>query len=67
MKSLTYILDLALSNKYLEVIIQCLEPKIFNEKVDVLFVLMRNNQYLGEIRENLFHHYSRFGLISPRY
>ena len=30
-------LELALSNKYLEVIIQCQESKIFNEKVEVLF------------------------------
>ena len=37
MKPLTYSLDLALSKKYLEVIKQCLEPKIFNEKVDYLF------------------------------
>ena len=32
-------LDLALSNKYLEMVIQCLEPKILNEKVEVLFGL----------------------------
>ena len=37
MKVLTYRLDLALSNKYFDFIIQCLEPKIFNEKVVVLF------------------------------
>ena len=30
-------LDLALSNKYLEVVIQCSEPKILNEKVMVVF------------------------------
>ena len=29
-------MDFALSNYYLEVIIQCLEPKIFNEKLEVL-------------------------------
>ena len=29
--------DLALSNKYLEAIIQSLELEIFNEKVEVLF------------------------------
>ena len=33
-----YSLDFALSNKYFELIIQCLEPKILNEKVEVLFV-----------------------------
>ena len=36
MKSLTYRRDLALSNKYLEVIIQFQEPKEFSEKVEVL-------------------------------
>ena len=30
-------MDFALSNKYLEVIIYCLEPQIVNEKVEVLF------------------------------
>ena len=38
-KVLTYSPDLGLSNKYLEAIIQPLEPKIFNEKVEVLFDL----------------------------
>ena len=37
MKSLAYSMDLALSNKYLEVVIQRLETKIFNEKLAVLF------------------------------
>ena len=37
MKSLAYSLGLALSNKYLEIIMQSLEPKIFNEKVENLF------------------------------
>ena len=37
-KILTYILDIFLSNKYLKIIINLQEPKIFNEKVDVLFV-----------------------------
>ena len=36
-KIITYILDFALSNTYLGVIIQCVEIKIFNEKVEVLF------------------------------
>ena len=34
---LNYSLDSALSNKYFKVFIQCVEPKIFNEKVKVLF------------------------------
>ena len=38
-KILTYSLDLAISNEYLEVIAKIFEPKIFNEKVDVLFYL----------------------------
>ena len=33
----TYSSDLALSNKYLKVIIKFLNPKIFNEKAEVLF------------------------------
>ena len=33
----TYSLDLFLSTKYLEVIIQSLKPKIFNEEVEALF------------------------------
>ena len=32
----TYSADLALSKKYSEVIVQSLEPKIINEKVEVL-------------------------------
>ena len=36
-KIFTYSPDLALSKKYLKAIIQSLEPKIFNEKVEVLF------------------------------
>ena len=39
-KMFTYSPDLALSYKYLKVIILCLEPKIFNEKVEVSFVFM---------------------------
>ena len=35
-KILTYSSEFALSNKYLKVIIQCLEPKLFDEKVEVL-------------------------------
>ena len=34
---LTYSPDLALSKKYLKAIIQSSEPKIFDEKVEVLF------------------------------
>ena len=30
-------LDVVLSNKYLEVIVRCLELKLFNEKDEVLF------------------------------
>ena len=37
-KILNYKKDLALSNKYLKVIIQCLCPKILNEKNEVLIV-----------------------------
>ena len=37
-KIITYNLDFALSKKYFKVNKQCLEPKISNEKVYVLFV-----------------------------
>ena len=37
-------LDLVLSKKYLEMIIQCLEPKILNEKVEVLFGFFLKNK-----------------------
>ena len=36
-KLFTYSPDLALSNEYFKAIIQPLEPKILNEKVEVLF------------------------------
>ena len=36
-KIITYSLDIVLSNKYYKMIIQPLEPKIFNQKVEVLF------------------------------
>ena len=41
---LTYGLDLALINRYLEMIIKCLKPKLFNEIVEVLSykILMSN-------------------------
>ena len=34
---LTYTVELVLSNEHLEVFMLCLGPKIFNEKVEVLF------------------------------
>ena len=37
----SYSLDLALPNKYLQVTIQRLEPKILNEKVEGLFNLIK--------------------------
>ena len=43
-KILTYILDFALSNKYLKVIIHCLEPMISNEKGDILFGFFIKNK-----------------------
>ena len=35
-------MDLVPINKYLEVIIQSLEPKILNEKAEVLFYKIKN-------------------------
>ena len=43
-KVLTYILDFALSNKYLKIIINCLGHKILNEKCDFLFVFVFKNK-----------------------
>ena len=43
-KLLTHSLELVLSNKYLKVIIECLEPKIFNEKVEILFYKIKINR-----------------------
>ena len=42
MKILTCSLDLALSNEYLEVIIESLETMILNEKVEILFYKIKN-------------------------
>ena len=40
----TYSMDLAISNECLKVIKLCLEPEIFNEKVEVLFVFILKNK-----------------------
>ena len=37
MEALTYSVDFVLSNEYFEMVIRCLEIKIFTEKVGVLF------------------------------
>ena len=42
MTVLAYSMGLTLSKKYFEVIIHCLEPKIFNHKVKVLFNKIKN-------------------------
>ena len=38
---LTYSLDLAQSNKYLNVTIQCLEPNVSNVKVDFFYKIKK--------------------------
>ena len=43
-KIFTYSPDLVLSNKYLEAILQCLEPKILDEKVEVSFSKIKKNR-----------------------
>ena len=40
----TYSLDLILSSKYLQVIIEYLEPKIFKEQVEVLFYKIKKSR-----------------------
>ena len=44
MKSIYYSLYLALSNRYLEGTIKSLEPKIFIEKVEILFYKIENSE-----------------------
>ena len=44
MKSLTYSLDLILLNKYLEVVIQCLELQIFIWKVEFSIYKKKNSE-----------------------
>ena len=41
-KILSHSLDFALSNKYLEFVIQYLEPKLFNKIVEVLFYKIKH-------------------------
>ena len=48
-KILTYGLGLALSNKYLKVILQSREPKIFNQKVDVLFCKIKKKRIKHQV------------------
>ena len=44
-KELTYGANISQSIKYLQVTIQCLEPKIFNVKVEVLFYKLEKIEY----------------------
>ena len=52
-KILTYRMDLALSNKYLKVIIQCIEPIIFNDKVQVLFYKIKKSNKTSTLSLNI--------------
>ena len=60
-------LGLNLLNKYLELIISCLEPKIFDEKVEALFckIQKKTNKYstvplnILALQFNFQEHYSR--------
>ena len=45
---------MALSNKYLEVIIKSLESKIFNEKVEVLFYKIKKSNKTSTFSVNIF-------------
>ena len=45
---------MALSNKYLEFIIKCLESKIFNEKVEVLFYKIKKSNKTSNFLVNNF-------------
>ena len=41
---LAHRLEFDLSNKYLQVIIQCSQPMIFNEKAEVLFYTINKSE-----------------------
>ena len=41
---LTYSRDFALPNKYLEIIIKCVKPKILDDKVEILFYKIENSE-----------------------
>ena len=43
-KLITQSIDFALSNEHFEVFIQCLEPQILNEKVEVLLDKIKKNE-----------------------
>ena len=58
MKILTYSLDLALSKEYLEVIIESLEPMVFNEKVKILSYEIKDSNKTSTFT---------FNISSPRY
>ena len=47
MDLLSYCRDFYLSNKYLEAIMLCLEPKILNEKVEVFSLGLRQLSIYG--------------------
>ena len=49
-----YSLDLVLSNKYIQVTIQCLEPKVFNVKVEVLFYKIKKFEKTSTLSLNIF-------------
>ena len=68
----SYILELALSNKYLESNIQYIKPKIFNEKDEILFnkikvskTLTFSFNILGE--RTLYDHFQVFILYIQAY
>ena len=50
---LTFSLDFALSNTYFKVIIQSQEPKIFNEKVEVLFYKIKKSNKISTFSSNI--------------
>ena len=61
-KLFNYILDLTLSNKYLEVIVKFFEPKILNEKIDVLFdlLILKNKTNIFKEKSIIFTNYQMY-------
>ena len=50
---LNYGLESALSNNYLEVTILCLEPKVFNVLVEVLFYMLKKTNKTSTFSSNI--------------
>ena len=64
-KMFTYSPGFVLSNKYFEVILQCKEPKIFNEKVEVLLYEIKKSNKTSTFSVNILG--SRHKMMTSKY